>query len=174
VSPPELSLSEEPPARVSGAEVLALPVLAGGEDGSADGVTLGPGAAELLDRSELDLFAVLEHARATGKAGEVTALPVAGASSLADGDGDGDRDGDVDSDLRLVLLVGVGSGTPKELRRAGAAIARRTKDLDTVATSVPAVGDDAGLRAFVEVRCSARSSTTCAPAGPRPGRYAGS
>ena len=26
VSPPELSLSEEPPARVSGAEVLALPV----------------------------------------------------------------------------------------------------------------------------------------------------
>ena len=87
---------------------------------------------------ELDLFAVLEHARATGKAGEVTTLPVAGANSLAD------------SDLRLVLLVGVGSGTPKELRRAGAAIARRTKDLDTVATSVPAVGDDAGLRAFVE------------------------
>ena len=142
VSPPELSLSEEPPARVSGAEVLALPVLAGGAGGSADGnaggVTVGPGAAELLDRVDLDLFAVLEHARATGKAGEVTTLPVAGASSLADGD------------LRLVLLVGVGSGTPKELRRAGAAIARRTKDLDTVATSVPAVGDDAGLRAFVE------------------------
>ena len=74
VSPPELSLSEEPPARVSGAEVLALPVLAGGEDGGTEGVTLGPGAAELLDAAELDLFAVLEHARATGKAGEVTAL----------------------------------------------------------------------------------------------------
>jgi len=151
---------------VSGAEVLALPVLAGGAGGSADGnaggVTVGPGAAELLDRVELDLFAVLEHARATGKAGEVTTLPVAGASSLADGD------------LRLVLLVGVGSGTPKELRRAGAAIARRTKDLDTVATSVPAVGDDAGLRAFVEAPCSARSSTTCAPADPRHARYAGS
>ena len=65
VSPPELSLSEEPPARVRGAEVLALPVLAGGEDGRADGVTLGPGAAELLDRTELDLFAVLEHQTAT-------------------------------------------------------------------------------------------------------------
>ena len=138
VSPPELSLSEEPPARVSGAEVLALPVLAGGEDGSTEGVTLGPGAAELLDAAELDLFAVLEHARATGKAGEVTAVPVASSGGLAG------------TDLRLVLLVGVGSGTPKELRRAGAAIARRTKDLDTVATSVPAVGDDAGLRAFVE------------------------
>ncbi len=135
VSPPELSLSAEPPARVTGAEVLALPVLPG-VDG--DGVTLGPGAAELLDESDLDLFAVLEHARATGKAGEVTAVPVATTTGLAD------------TDLRLVLLVGVGAGTPRDLRRAGAAIARRTKDLDTVATSVPAVGDDAGLRAFVE------------------------
>ena len=137
VSPPELTLSEEPPARVSGAEVLALPVLPGAD---GDGVTLGPGAAELLDETDLDLFAVLEHARATGKAGEVTVLPIATTTGLAN------------ADLRLLLLVGVGDATSRDLRRAGAAIARRTKDLDTVATSVPAVGDDAGLRAFVEGR----------------------
>ena len=47
VSPPQLLLSELPAAEVTGADVLALPVLPATED---EGVTLGPGAAELLDQ----------------------------------------------------------------------------------------------------------------------------
>ena len=133
VSPPEFALSDAAPSRVVGVEVIALPVLAGEQAPS-----LGPGTAELLDEVDLDLFDVLEQAKATGKAGEITALPLAGVGALSN------------DSLRLVLLVGVGSGTPSDLRRAGAAIARRTKDLTALATSVASVGDDAGLRAFVE------------------------
>jgi leucyl aminopeptidase len=139
VSPPEFALSEAAPSRVVGVDVIALPVLAS-ESGSDATPTLGPGTAELLDQIDLDLFAVLDQAKATGKAGEITALPLAGGDELAS----------ANASLRLVLLVGVGSGTPSDLRRAGAAIARRTKDLEALATSVPSVGDDAGLRAFVE------------------------
>jgi leucyl aminopeptidase len=49
-----------------------------------------------------------------------------------------------------VLLVGVGDGRPRDLGRAGAAHGRRTRGRGRVATSVPALADDAGLRAFVE------------------------
>jgi leucyl aminopeptidase len=49
-----------------------------------------------------------------------------------------------------VLLVGVGDASPADLRRAGAALARRTKGRSTLATSLAATADDAGLRAFVE------------------------
>ncbi|MGI9156740.1 MAG: leucyl aminopeptidase family protein [Marmoricola sp.] len=136
VSPPQFELSDEAPSRVVGVDVIALPVLAAGPDD--DGLpTLGPGAAELLDEVALDIFAVLDQAGATGRAGEITALPLAGPALSG-------------TAVRLVLLVGVGRGTPADLRRAGSAIARRAKGLDAVATSVPGVGDDAGLRAFVE------------------------
>jgi leucyl aminopeptidase len=49
-----------------------------------------------------------------------------------------------------VLLVGVGAGAPADLRRAGAAVAWRTRDHEAVASSVAAVADDTGLAAFVE------------------------
>ena len=49
-----------------------------------------------------------------------------------------------------LLLVGVGEARPGDLRRAGAALARRTKGRETVATSLAALAHDAGLRAFVE------------------------
>ncbi len=139
VSPPQFALSDAAPSRVVGVDVIALPVLAAGPGDPADdgAPTLGPGAAELLDEVPLDLFAVLDQARATGAAGEITALPLAGQELS-------------EAEVRLVLLVGVGSGTPAELRRAGAAVARHTKGLAAVSTSVPSVGDDAGLRAFVE------------------------
>src|SRR5205085_2396558 len=54
------------------------------------------------------------------------------------------------TDLRLVLLVGVGTSSPEDLRRAGAALARRVKGRRSVATSLAAAADDAGLAAFVE------------------------
>jgi leucyl aminopeptidase len=118
---------------VAGAHVVAVPVV---QDG--DGFALGPGAAELLDELDLDAFGLLEAERASGKAGEVVGYPVLDSSGLDN------------SDLAAVLFVGVGGGTAAELRRAGAALARRTKGKGTVATSLAALCDDAGLRALVE------------------------
>ena len=135
VSPPQVALSDVAPSAVVGADVVAIPVLAGtGEDGPS----LGPGAAELLDELPEDLFALLDLHRATGAAGEIVGRAVLDASDLSN------------HSLTEVLLVGVGEGTPAELRRAGAALARRAKGRSTVATSLAALADDAGLRALVE------------------------
>ncbi len=133
VSPPQVALSEVPPSAVVGAHVVALPVLA-----DEDGPALGPGAAELLDELDEDLFALLDQAGATGAAGEVVERFVADARSMRN------------PDLGTVLLVGVGSGTTDDLRRAGAALARHTRGRGCVATSLAALADDAGLRALVE------------------------
>lgn len=108
---------------------MALPVLRGGD---GDGLTLGPGSAEFLEAHDLDLFAVLEHHDATGRAGEVVSHPLLGSESPA-----------------VVLLVGVGSGSTADLRAAGAGLARAVKDRDQVATTITALADDEGLRAFV-------------------------
>jgi len=135
VSPPQVALSDVAPSAVVGADVVAIPVLPGTEE---DGPSLGPGAAELLDELPEDLFALLELHRATGAAGEIVDRAVLDASGLSN------------HSLTQVLLVGVGEGTPADLRRAGAALARRTKGRSTVATSLAALADDAGLRALVE------------------------
>jgi leucyl aminopeptidase len=103
-----------------------------------DGIELGPGAAELADDLGLDLLEVLAAADATGETGEVTELPVAR------------RDDEAASALTRVLLVGVGAATTVDLRRAGATLARRTTNADSVASSVAAVGDDESMAAFVE------------------------
>jgi leucyl aminopeptidase len=133
VSPPEIALSDVPPSSVRGVDVVAVPVLA-----DPDGPMLGPGAAELLDELDEDLFALLEASSATGAAGEVVERAVLDTSRLTN------------PDLRLVLLVGVGAGTTDDLRRAGAALARRARGRLSVATSLGALADDAGLRALVE------------------------
>jgi leucyl aminopeptidase len=133
VSPPQIALSDVAPSSVVGVDVVAVPVLA-----DDDGPTLGPGAAELVDALGDDLFALLDAASATGKVGEVVERVVLDTTGLDN------------KDLRLVLLVGVGAGTPDDLRRAGAALARRARGLVSVATSLGAVGDDVGLRALVE------------------------
>src|SRR3954470_22032456 len=73
VSPPEFVLSEEAPSRVAGATIVAVAVLAPTAD---DGLSLGPGAAELAEDIGIDLLDVLERAEAVGKTGEVTELPV--------------------------------------------------------------------------------------------------
>ncbi|SDT07009.1 leucyl aminopeptidase [Nocardioides scoriae] len=148
VPPPDFSLSEHPVSQVEGARVVALAVLPAtdGPDGpesgpeSGVGVQVGPGGTELDEALDgPDLLDVLEAAGASGEAGEVTELP-------------GARRGDAAADqspLR-VLLVGVGDATPGDLRRAGAALARRVRDVEEVASSVAAVGDLDGLTAFVE------------------------
>jgi len=133
VSPPQIALSSAAPTGVAGADVVAVPLVK-----DEDGPTLGPGAAELLDELSLDVFALLEHHQATGRTGEVVEHPVLSVDGLSN------------SSLRSVLFVGVGAGTPADLRKAGASLARRVKGKDTVATSLAALSDDAGLRALVE------------------------
>jgi leucyl aminopeptidase len=133
VSPPQVALSDVPPSAVTGVEVVAVPVLA-----DPDGPLLGPGAAELVDELGEDLFELLDVASATGSVGEIAERVVLDTEGLSN------------PDLRLVLLVGVGAGTTDDLRRAGAALARRVRDRLSVATSLGALCDDAGLRALVE------------------------
>lgn len=130
VSPPEFALSPALPHQIGGAEVWAFPVLTGD-----DGPLLGPGADEATEVLGVDLLTALEVAKATGRAGEVTSVPVAST----------DRDGDV----ALVLLVGVGEGSVTDFRRAGAALARATKDRVSVVTSLAAIAPDEGLGALV-------------------------
>ncbi|WP_372729544.1 M17 family metallopeptidase [Nocardioides sp.] len=133
VSPPQFALSDLRPHAIVGVEVLALPVVPGVGAGSA---LLGPGAAEVGEQLDTDLLALLEMNEATGKAGEVTTLPVPGG--LPDNPA-----------LRWVHLVGVGEQRLVDFRRAGAALARATQDRDSIATSIPALASTAGLEAFV-------------------------
>lgn len=128
VSPPEFALSPALPHQIGGAEVWAFPVLP-----DEDGPLLGPGADEAAEALEVDLLAALEAARATGRTGEVTTVPV---GTTSDGPG-------------LVLLVGVGEATVTDFRRAGASLARATKDRASVATSLAAIAPDDGLAALV-------------------------
>ena len=133
VSPPQFALIDVAPSRLVGVGVVAVPVLPG-----EDGVTLGPGAAELAEDLGVDLLEVLASAGATGVTGEVTELPVI-------------RIADVPNPaLTRVLMVGVGEATTTDLRRAGATVARRTTNADAVASSIAAVGGDDAMAAFVE------------------------
>ena len=135
VSPPEFALSALRPHAIVGAEVVALPVLPGdGSEGASP--LLGPGADELAADLGVDLLALLELSSATGKAGQVTTLPVP-------------LGGPQNEALRWVLLVGLGEQRVIDFRRAGAALARATRDRSSVATSLTSLADDAGLEAFV-------------------------
>jgi leucyl aminopeptidase len=130
VEQPDVQLAAEPPSRIRDVEVVALPYQKDGDE-----LLLGPGAAELLDDLDVDLLGLLEHRKASGSAGDVV------EHALLDG---------AERTLTTVLLVGVGSAEPRDLRRAGAALARKVRGRDRVASSVAALADDAGLRAFVE------------------------
>nr|MBA3783011.1 leucyl aminopeptidase [Nocardioides sp.] len=127
VSPPEFAISPLAPHEIGGVEVWAFPVLPGDDDT----VLLGPGADEAAETLGIDLLAALDGARATGRTGEVTSVPV------------------VADDVRLVLLVGVGAQTRDDFRRAGATLARATKDRASVATTIATIAPEGGLEAFV-------------------------
>ncbi len=134
VEPPHFSVSGLLPHAITGAEVVALPVLPGtGEDASP---LLGPGADALEELLGTDLLGVLEIERATGKPGEVAQLPTPQGVPG-------------NPQLRLVLLAGVGDQRPTDFRRAGAAVARAAHNRASVATSIPALDPAAGLEAFV-------------------------
>jgi leucyl aminopeptidase len=135
VSPPALTLDERVPHSVDGVDVVALPVLPG------ESLLLGPGAAALADAwgdglTELDLIGVLEAEGATGKAGEVVSYAAPGGMPGSPA-------------LRRILLVGVGAQRPFDFRRAGAAVARATRDASVVATTIAALEPDVALEPFV-------------------------
>ena len=133
VSPPQFALSPRRPHAVSGVEIAAVAVLPAPEGGS---LLLGPGAEELGDALGVDLLDVLDAQKATGKTGEVTTFPVPlGIPG--------------NPALRLVQMVGIGGQTPRDLRRAGAALARACLDRTSVATSVAAAGGEEGVTTFV-------------------------
>ncbi len=138
----------------STAELLALPIRTG--DDGPEVVTAGVVAAEattgdLERRLPAPLAELLAHYDLKGQPAEKAELPV-----------------DLGSGLVRVVLLGVGSGTPTELRKAGAALARLASGCSRAATTVAHLDDDAGLTAFVEgallggYRFSMRSS---APSG---------
>jgi leucyl aminopeptidase len=126
VSPPDFTTSTALPHDVGGADVWAFPVLPGD-----DGPLLGPGADEAGALLGVDLLGALEAVRASGRTGEVTTVPV-GHDAVG-----------------VVLLLGVGDQGVTDLRRAGATLARATKDRGRVATTVPAIAPEGGLPAFV-------------------------
>ena len=134
VSPPDVALTRQPLHALTGVDVIALPVLPGMGDDAAP--LLGPGAAEVGDDLGLDLVAIAESARATGAVGEVVTVPVP-------------LGGPDNADLRLLLLVGVGGATPTDLRRAGAVVARATRDRAAVATTIASLDAIRGIEAFV-------------------------
>ncbi|HTW18662.1 MAG TPA: leucyl aminopeptidase [Mycobacteriales bacterium] len=106
-----------------------LAVAVAGRSGGA--YRLGRGAAELRALG-IDAVAALKAEKATGRAGEVTVIPVR-------------RDG-----LDLVLLAGIGDGSPAALRKAAAAVARRAKDSKSLATTIVDGDDEPAVRAVAE------------------------
>ncbi|QGN58154.1 M17 family metallopeptidase [Nostocoides sp. HKS02] len=121
--------------------LLALPV-------AADGFAGTGATADALALLGLDLAEVAAAYEPAGKAGSLTRIPVVPADRAA----------------RVVLLVGVGTGTPAELREAGAAVGRvgrgHAQLVTTIAAAAAAAADDdaaadlaggsAGQAAFAE------------------------
>jgi len=141
VTPPAVSLDERAPGSVPGSEVVVLPVLPPTAGSTDESLALGPGAAALEEAlsdvlAGADLLDVLEAEGATGKAGEVISFVVPGGVR-------GNKS------LRRVLLVGVGAQRPVDFRRAGAAVARATRDVATLATTIPALDPEVAIEPFV-------------------------
>lgn len=96
---------------------------------------LPAGSDELGKRLDVDLDRLLEVL--TGNGFEPGAGKTAGYPLLS-------------GDVSELLLIGTGSGTPVELRKAGAALARHARGHGEVGALVADGIDDAGLQAFAE------------------------
>ena len=142
VTGPNFSLSTQSPDLVGPVDAVAIPLLSGqtgSGSGNSDeglGLLLGPGALELTERWGVDLLAIAELLRADSAAGEVTSFPVDARNPATEAP-------------TLVLLVGVGDQTPTDFRRAGAALARATRDRGRLVTTIPSIADPAGFEAFI-------------------------
>ncbi|HEX3827649.1 MAG TPA: leucyl aminopeptidase [Sporichthyaceae bacterium] len=128
VSLPRIELvAGQAPLRDS-ADVLAVPIAPG-----SGAVTAGSGLAEVARALGLDLLGAASREKAKASAGEIVAVPVSGHPTV-----------------QQVLLVGVGSAGDTDLRRAGAAVARRVRERSRLETTVVAAAGATGVRAFVE------------------------
>jgi leucyl aminopeptidase len=114
---------------LGGAAVLALPTRPPGPDGGLP--TVGAGA-DVLAGLGVDASAALAREEAKGEPGEVVAVPVG-------------RDG-----VDTVLLAGVGDGGIPALRKAAAAVVRRAKSSESLATTLAHGHGDDGIRAVAE------------------------
>ena len=120
---PAVQLSAELPDAV----VVAVPLRAG--DGSA--VLLGALPAQV---DGVDVDALLGRESAKGGAGELVTVPVLAPDPH-----------------ERVLLLGTGEGSPADLRKAGAALARRAKDAASLAVDLRGADlSGPALRALVE------------------------
>ena len=119
---PGLVLADQLPA----AAVLAVPTAPDGESARLVG--------DLPVGLDLDVAALLARETAKGTAGEVVGVPVT-----------------AEGELERVLLVGTGASTPADLRKAGAAVARRAQSASSLAVDLRGLDvDSSGLRALVE------------------------
>jgi leucyl aminopeptidase len=107
--------------------VLALPVTA-----RKSGAPVVGAGAEALAELGIDAAAALKAEKATGKAGELVAIPVR-------------RDG-----VDTVLLAGIGDGSEWALRKAASALVRHAKASKSVATTLSVGRDPASVRAIAE------------------------
>ncbi|MCU1621921.1 MAG: Leucyl aminopeptidase [Frankiales bacterium] len=108
----------------------------------------GDGTPRVLGRPPIEVAALLEREKAKGEAGELIAIPVE------------DR----------VLLLGTGDGSPAALRKAGAAVARRAKQQESLALDLRRLDlTDDSLRALAEGLLLGSYGFTLKPsAEPRP------
>ena len=109
-----LTLSVAAPP-LGGAAVLAVPTTP--PAGEGDRPQIGSGA-DVLARLGVDTDAALTREEAKGEPGEVVAIPVG-------------RDG-----VETVLLAGIGDGSVASLRKAAAAVVRRAKGAESLATTL--------------------------------------
>lgn len=98
-----------------------------GGDAELVAVPFGPDSPPKIDLP-VPVTALLDHYQAKGEAGEVVEVPV------PRGDGVG-----------RVLLYGIGAGSAAELRKAGAALARKAKDRERLQITLPDHDDGAAL-----------------------------
>ena len=122
VALPALSLADAPPD----AAVLAVPTAPDGEGARLLGA--------LPEHVAVDASALLTQESAKGAAGELVAVPVT-----------------ADGALERVLLAGTAEAAPADLRKTGAALARRAKDAASLAVDLRGLDvDGPRLRALAE------------------------
>jgi leucyl aminopeptidase len=120
-----LTLTAAPPP-LRGAAVLALPTSAG-----ESGPVVGAGA-QVLAGLGVDAASALAREDAKGEPGEIVAVPVG-------------RDG-----VDTVLLAGVGDGSLPALRKAAAAVVRRARSAESLASTLAHGRDAAAVRVIAE------------------------
>ncbi|HEX7106974.1 MAG TPA: leucyl aminopeptidase [Acidothermaceae bacterium] len=125
--PPAIELRAAAP---TDAVALAVTASSGGAGATLDArVGAHLRAAGIPDSALAAVSASITRDKVNGNPGDVVVVPT------------GDR---------VLIAAGVGAGTPRDFRRAGAAIARRIKSVERAAVALPANASAAQVRAITE------------------------